>query len=64
MSDLTFQEVAALAKASGVVVSEDDLEEVTHRLNVTITGVEEFSHPDLDSVNPLPFRPLEEVDDS
>jgi hypothetical protein len=63
MSDLTFNEVAALAKAAGVTLSEDDVVEVTHRLNVTISGVENFSHPDLYTIEPVPFRPLEEMDD-
>ena len=40
---------------------EDDLGEITHRLNVLISGIEGFSHPDLDKVDPLPFHPLEEV---
>lgn len=62
MSDLTYEEVAALARAAGVVVNDDDLIEVTHRLNVTVSAIARFSHPDLDTVNPLPFRPLEEVD--
>ena len=62
MSDLTFDEVATLARATGIVLNAADLVEVTHRLNVAISGVEEFSHPDLDTINPLPFRPLEEVD--
>lgn len=64
MPELTPQEVRTLARAAGVIVSEDDLTEVTHRLNVTVEGIEKFSHPDLDKVNPLPFRPLEEVDNA
>ena len=63
MSDLTSEEVAALARAAGLVVSDDDLLEVTHRLNVTISGIEKFTHPDLGTITPLPFRSLEEVDD-
>ena len=61
MADLTPQEVQTLAKAAGVNVLEEDLVEITHRLNVLITGIESFSHPDLDKVDPLPFHPLEEV---
>ena len=63
MPDLAFDEVKVLARAAGVVLSDDDLVEVTHRLNVIVSGIERFSHPDLDASNPLPFRPLEEVDD-
>ena len=61
MADLTPQEVQTLAKAAGVNVLEEDLTEITHRLNVLISGIEDFSHPDLDKVDPLPFHPLEEV---
>ena len=61
MADLTPQEVQTLAKAAGVNVLEEDLVEITHRLNVLISGIEGFSHPDLDKVDPLPFHPLEEV---
>ena len=62
MPDLSFDEVRVLAKASSLEVSEEDLVEVTHRLNVIIAGIENFSHPDLDKVDPVPFRPLDEVD--
>ena len=61
MADLTPEEVKTLAKAAGVKLVEDDVTEITHRLNVLITGIEDFSHPDLDKVDPLPFHPLEEV---
>ena len=40
MSKLTSGEVKVLAKAAGVNVPEDDLPEVTHRLNVLISGIE------------------------
>ena len=62
MPDLNFDEVRVLAKASSLEVSEEDLVEVTHRLNVIISGIENFSHPDLDKVDPVPFRPLDEID--
>ena len=61
MADLTPEEVQVLAKAAGVKLVEGDVTEITHRLNVLITGIENFSHPDLDKVDPLPFHPLEEV---
>ena len=61
MADLTPEEVKTLAKAAGVKLVEDDVPEITHRLNVLITGIESFSHPDLDKVDPLPFHPLEEA---
>jgi len=62
MSSLTFQEVATLASAVGLVMSDDDLVEVTHRLNVILGRMEKISHPDLDDVAPIPFLPLEDVD--
>ena len=62
MPDLSFDEVRVLAKASSLEVSEEDLVEVTHRLNVIISGIENFSHADLDKVDPVPFRPLDEID--
>ncbi len=61
MPEVTVDEVKAMACAIGLPIKEEDLVEVMHRLNVIISGVERFSHPDLDKVDPLPFRPLEEV---
>ena len=62
MPDMTPADVKTAALAIGLTIDEKDLVEVTHRLNVIVSGVERFSHPDLDKVDPLPFRPLEEVD--
>jgi Asp-tRNA(Asn)/Glu-tRNA(Gln) amidotransferase C subunit len=62
MPELTFEEVAVLAKASGVELSGEELEEVTHRYNNLVAGVEAISYPGLDSVDPMTFRPLEETD--
>ena len=61
MPNLTPDELLVLAKAAGVNIPEDDVLEVTHRLNVLISGIETFSHPDLDKVDPLPFHPLDEA---
>lgn len=62
MADLTFEEVAALSRVLDLVLSDDDLVEVTHRLNMLISRMEAISHPDLDTVAPLPFLPLEDFD--
>ena len=62
MPDLTPDQVKTLAGALGLDVTDDDLLEVTHRLNVLTSSVEGFSHPDLDTVDPVPYYPLEEVD--
>ena len=61
MPDMTPDDVKAAARAIGLTIGEEDIVEVTHRLNVIVAGVERFSHPDLDKVDPLPFRPLEEA---
>lgn len=58
MPDLTPYQVKALANALGLDVTDGDLAEVTHRLNVLTSSVERFSHPDLDTVDPVPFYPL------
>ena len=42
MSNLTFQEVAALARAVDLVLSDDDIVEVTHRLNVILGRMEKI----------------------
>ena len=62
MPDFTPDQVKALAGTLGLDVTDDDLVEVTHRLNVLTSSVERFSHPDLDTVDPVPYYPLEEVD--
>ena len=62
MKELTFEEVAILARANGFELNQGELTEVTHRLNTIISDVESFSHPDLESVEPVTFRPLEETD--
>ena len=63
MSDLTFEETAMLSRVLGMVLSDGDLVEITHRLNVIISRIEAISHPDLDTVVPIPFLPLEDSDD-
>ena len=60
MPDLTPDQVKTLAQALALDVADDDLVEVTHRLNVMTSSVERFTHPDLDAVDPVPFHPLEE----
>ena len=61
MPNVTPDDVKILAQSVGLHVDEEDLTEVTHRLNVIVAGVERFSHAGLDSVDPVPFPPLEEV---
>ena len=61
MPDLTPENVKILAHSVGLEIDEEDLTEVTHRLNVIVSGVERFSHLGLDSVDPVPFPSLEEA---
>ena len=61
MPDVTPDGVKILARSLDLEIAEEDLTEVTHRLNVIVAGVERFSHPGLDSVDPVPFPPLEET---
>ena len=61
MPDIMPDHVKILALSLGLKIDEDDLVEVTHRLNVIVSGVERFSHAGLDSVDPIPFPPLEEA---
>ncbi len=61
MPDVTPDGVKILARSLDLEIAEEDLAEVTHRLNVIVAGVERFSHPGLDSVDPVPFPPLEEA---
>ena len=61
MPDITPDNAKILADSLGLKIDEEDLAEVTHRLNVIVAGVERFSHPGLDSVDPVPFPPLDEA---
>ena len=59
MPDLTQSEVAALANASGLPMTPDDLVEVTHRLNAFLEALAPLAELPLDAVEPVPFLPLE-----
>ena len=54
MSDLTTEQVGALAAALGLPVTLDDLAEVTHRLNALIEVLEPLAELALDTVEPVP----------
>ena len=53
MSDLTTEQVGALAAALGLPVTLDDLAEVTHRLNALIEALEPLAELPLDTVEPV-----------
>jgi hypothetical protein len=52
MSDLTLEHVRALAAAIGLAIGDDDLEDVTFRLNATLQHLRA-----LDMVEPPPGPP-------
>ena len=54
MSDLTTEQVGALAAALGLPVTTDDLVEVTHRLNALIEALEPLAELPLETVEPVP----------
>ncbi|MGH7303187.1 MAG: hypothetical protein ACRELZ_07855 [Candidatus Rokuibacteriota bacterium] len=54
MTDLTTEQVGALAAALGLAVTADDLAEVTHRLNALIEALRPLSELSLEAVEPVP----------
>jgi hypothetical protein len=60
MPDLRPEEVRASLRAQGLEVTDDDLPEVTHRVNAMQEALEKLEHPDLDAVEPLPVFWLQE----
>lgn len=60
MTDLAYEEVALLARVAGLSLAADDLADVTHRLNMLRSRLEQFDYPGLAAFDPVPFFPLEE----
>jgi hypothetical protein len=54
VSDLTIDQVGALAAALGLPVTADDLAEVTHRLNALIEALAPLADLPLETVEPVP----------
>ena len=54
MTDLTREQVGALAAALGLPVTSDDLTEVTHRLNALIEALSPLGELSLETVEPVP----------
>ena len=54
MTDLTTEQVGALAAALGLPVTPDDLSEVTHRLNALIDALAPLAELPLETVEPVP----------
>ena len=57
MADLTPAEVRALADTLGLHPSDDDLDEITHRLNAMRDALAPLARLPLDSVEPAPPTP-------
>jgi len=62
MADLTRDHVGSLIGALGVPATEEDLTEVTHRLNGFLDALRTLSSLPLDSVEPWPTLPEPEGD--
>jgi hypothetical protein len=60
MPDLTPDEVRALALAAGLSLTDDDLAEVTHRVNAFVDALAPLAALPLDTVEPLPLAPESE----
>jgi hypothetical protein len=54
VTDLTTEQVGALAAALGLPVTPDDLSEVTHRLNALIDALARLAELPLETVEPAP----------
>jgi hypothetical protein len=57
MPDLSPSEVRALAAAAGLSLTDDDLAEVTHRVNAFVDALAPLAALPLDTVEPLPLAP-------
>jgi hypothetical protein len=57
MPDLSPQQIRALAAASGLMLTEDDLAEVAHRVNAFVEALAPLQGLPLDTVEPLPRDP-------
>ena len=57
MADLTPADVRAVASTLGLHPSDDDLDEVTHRLNAMHDALAPLARLPLDSVEPAPPTP-------
>jgi hypothetical protein len=57
MPDLSPAEVRALAAAAGLPLTDDDLAEVTHRVNAFVDALAPLAALPLDAVEPLPVAP-------
>jgi Asp-tRNA(Asn)/Glu-tRNA(Gln) amidotransferase C subunit len=57
MTDLAPDQVRALASAAGLALTDDDLAEITHRVNAFVEALGPLARLPLDGVEPLPVAP-------
>jgi len=60
MKELSSADVSVLANITGLTIEGAELEEVTNRLNSFISGVEHLDYLDIEGIDPVIFRPLED----
>jgi hypothetical protein len=60
VTELTTDEVRAMAAALGLPVTVDDVAEVTHRLNALLEALAPLADLPLDTVEPTPLPPDDE----
>jgi hypothetical protein len=57
MTDLSPEQVRALAVAAGLPLTDEDLHEVTHRVNAFVGALAPLAGLPLDTIEPLPTEP-------
>ena len=57
MAELDGDQVRALAAAAGLPMAEEDLAEVTHRVNAFVEALAPLAALPLESIEPLPLEP-------
>jgi hypothetical protein len=57
MTELTPEQVRALAAAAGLPMSDGDVAEVTHRVNAFVEALAPLAGLPLESAEPLPVAP-------
>ena len=60
MTDLAPDQVRALATTAGLTLTDEDLQEVTHRVNAFVEALAPLAGLPLDTVEPLPLDPKTE----
>jgi Asp-tRNA(Asn)/Glu-tRNA(Gln) amidotransferase C subunit len=63
MTRMSREDVAALARMVSLDVTDEDLVDITYRMDLILGDLEAFSDPQLDEVDPSPFLPFEEEND-